>query len=60
MWKKIKDSKTHTYTGEKFKYAYSTELKTLLIKNLFEPELIVALPIKNLRTAKEIVKLIED
>lgn len=59
MWKKQKDSKTHTYYGT-LAYAYQTSLKILLIKNQIEPQIMIALPIKNLQTAKQIVKLIEN
>ena len=59
MWKKQKDSKTHTYYG-KFVYAYQVSLKILLIKNQIDPQLMIALPIKNFQTAKQIVKLIEN
>ena len=60
MWKKAKDTKTHTYVGGKFRYAYQTNLKLLMIKNLFEPEFMIAFEIKNLQTAKKIVQLIEE
>lgn len=46
--------------GEKFRYAYQTKLKILMVKSLFEAEFMVAFPVKNLSNAKKIVQLIED
>lgn len=58
-WTKSKDSNTHTFLGQKFSYAYNTELKLFMIKSHSENDLMIAIPIENLKTAKEISKLIE-
>lgn len=59
-WEKKKDTKTHICAGEKFRYAYQTNLKLLLIKNIFPPEIMVSFEVKNLQKAKQIVQLLED
>jgi hypothetical protein len=61
MWKKI-DKTLYRYDGEKYSYAYNLKLKALLIKSPFElpAELYAGVIVKNLQTAKQIVKLIEQ
>ncbi len=57
-WAKPDKMSFHRYFGDKYVYGFKD--KTLLIKSKIDPELfVVGLSCKDLKTAKEITKLLE-